>query len=228
MPNRRWREVMLLVVDMVSPADALLRGMKLWLDQLVSENRSVQKYLAWVKEKAQAVDVGLHEAFVRAVYWSFGFVSNDHIPVSYSRGFARFREVERGEVLELELIRAVDAADARRVVQEIDNARSRELAYDWEMDRAERQSNSSHRRLAGIVNEHEALKSAAAWIEHLRGALSSEVGFRHDCGFVESDVDKLERYERGLIVLLECLKSERVTRGCRSRILRSILLPISN
>jgi len=68
--EKRWREVFLLVAEMLHAADYLLRLMKQQVDELVAWDVQLQQFLAWVNERAQAVEVPYHPAAVRAFYFN--------------------------------------------------------------------------------------------------------------------------------------------------------------
>ncbi|MBD2183389.1 NACHT domain-containing NTPase [Planktothrix sp. FACHB-1355] len=76
--KRSWREVFLLAVGMMQPADQLLLSMKQQIDELVADDK-LQQFLAWVNQKSLAVQVA-DKPTVRAFYLTF-ILGLDHFHV---------------------------------------------------------------------------------------------------------------------------------------------------
>ena len=70
--EHRWREVFMLAVGMLQPADYLLQLMKKQVDELVANDEKLQQFLLWVKEKSASVEVPYKSAAVRAFYFQLG------------------------------------------------------------------------------------------------------------------------------------------------------------
>ncbi len=66
--EKRWREVFLLVTEMLSSADILLLLMKHTIDMWASQYRPLQELLTWASQKAREVSTPYFEATVRAFY----------------------------------------------------------------------------------------------------------------------------------------------------------------
>ena len=75
--EKSWREVFLLAVGMLQPADYLLGLMKQQVDALVATDEKLQQFLMWVSEKSSAVEVPYKPAAVRAFYFN---LERDHHP----------------------------------------------------------------------------------------------------------------------------------------------------
>ncbi len=67
----RWREVFLLVVELLPSADDLLRLMKKRIDALVAADNKLQELLTWLNKKSLSVKVSYKPAAVRAFYFEF-------------------------------------------------------------------------------------------------------------------------------------------------------------
>ncbi len=67
--EKRWREVFLLVVSMMKPADVLLRLMKQQINRLIAEDDKLQHFLRWVSQKASSVQAPYKIAAIRAFYF---------------------------------------------------------------------------------------------------------------------------------------------------------------
>ena len=76
----RWREVFLLVAEMLMPADDLLRSIKESIDRLL-ENQIFQDFLQWLDDKSTQVkeveNVRYKLASIRAVYFDLALEVND-------------------------------------------------------------------------------------------------------------------------------------------------------
>lgn len=66
--KKRWREVFLLVTEMLPSADILLLLMKHAIDMWASQHRPLQELLSWATQKAREVSTPYKEATVRAFY----------------------------------------------------------------------------------------------------------------------------------------------------------------
>jgi predicted NACHT family NTPase len=64
----RWREVILLVVGMLTEADSLLLLMKQKVDSLIAENKKLQNLLKWTAGKSRATSLILEELEARFFY----------------------------------------------------------------------------------------------------------------------------------------------------------------
>ena len=97
--DKRWREVFLLTVGMLSNADYLLELMKGQIDSLVAGDNQLQAFLAWGREKTCSVEFTYKSAAVRAFY------------LARARALARDRALDLARDLDLDL--ALDRDFAR-------------------------------------------------------------------------------------------------------------------
>jgi predicted NACHT family NTPase len=68
--DKRWREVFLLVAEMLLSADIFLLSMKHTIDLWASQHRPLQELLTWANQKSREVSTPYKEATVRAFYLS--------------------------------------------------------------------------------------------------------------------------------------------------------------
>ncbi len=68
--EERWREIFLLTVGMLKPADNLLQIIKQKIDSLITVKGKLQDFINWVEEKSCAVNQSYHPASVRAFYFT--------------------------------------------------------------------------------------------------------------------------------------------------------------
>jgi predicted NACHT family NTPase len=73
--EKRWREVFLLVVEQLEPADHLLQQMKRNIDDILVGDTKLQQYLGWVQRKAQSIQAQDKLFEVRAYYYTLDFIS---------------------------------------------------------------------------------------------------------------------------------------------------------
>jgi predicted NACHT family NTPase len=66
--DKRWREVFLLVAEILPSADILLKCMKQQIDTLISQDDTLQQFLGWAYQKTEAVNSPFKSAAVRAFY----------------------------------------------------------------------------------------------------------------------------------------------------------------
>ncbi|HEY9824998.1 MAG TPA: NACHT domain-containing NTPase [Stenomitos sp.] len=66
--DQRWREIFLLVAEILPSADCFLQAMKQHIDRLVAKDQTIQLILGWTQEKAASADVSYKAAAVRAFY----------------------------------------------------------------------------------------------------------------------------------------------------------------
>lgn len=69
--ENRWREVFLLIVQMLDSADVLLLLMKAQIDGLLAGDEKLQQFLQWVDDKARLVEEPYKLSAVRSFYLAF-------------------------------------------------------------------------------------------------------------------------------------------------------------
>jgi predicted NACHT family NTPase len=67
--DKRWREVFLLVVEMLPSADFLLIFIKQHIDGIVATDEKLQQFLSWINQKSCSVPVPFKKNAVRAFYF---------------------------------------------------------------------------------------------------------------------------------------------------------------
>lgn len=68
--EKRWREVFLLVTEMLSCADELLLQMKQQIEQFIAIDEKLQQFMRWVNQKSQSTSVEYKPAAVRAFFFA--------------------------------------------------------------------------------------------------------------------------------------------------------------
>ncbi len=102
--ERRWIEVFLLAVGMLANADYLLSLMKKKTDNLVSDDKNIQLFLAWTQEKSiksnPSVDQLVAKAFYFAIYSDYKLA----VSIARSRSRSNYRQLLSNLVSNLFLI----------------------------------------------------------------------------------------------------------------------------
>ena len=137
--EKRWREVFLLAVEMLRPADDLLKAMKAEVDKILAGDKQLQKFLAWVQAKSESVEASYKPAAIRAFYFSLvsalALASARALDLTLALALARARALD----LALASARALD------LDLDLDLALDRALALASASDRASDLTSASDR-----------------------------------------------------------------------------------
>jgi predicted NACHT family NTPase len=121
--EKHWREVFLLTAEMLPSADCLLLLMKQEIDKLVANDKKLQQFLMWLREKSLSVNATYKPAAVRAFYFALGHafdltlaraIDDTFIPVNFLHPdfiFARGLAFERGLTIDLNCALYLDDTD---------------------------------------------------------------------------------------------------------------------
>ncbi|GET44120.1 hypothetical protein MiSe_89460 [Microseira wollei NIES-4236] len=121
--QKQWREVFLLTAEMLPSADSLLLLMKQEIDELVANDKKLQQFLMWLREKSLSVNATYKPAAVRAFYFALGHgfdltlarvIDDTFIPVNFLHPdfiFARGLAFERGLTIDLNCALYLDDTD---------------------------------------------------------------------------------------------------------------------
>lgn len=243
----RWREVFLLSVGMSPSADHLLLLMKKQVDAIVADDKNLQQFLIWIKEKSISVQLGYTTADVRAFYFendtNFNSI-NDNFDLSYALNINNLNNhcpsVEHVHALENNLV--------------LDNYF--QLALDFGISASFYPKNSLDSYLQNILNfelqselkralqqlkkelpdpnqeDEKFQKSWEAngkhWGEKLRAVMIKYRNLGHDREFFKQQEELLMQYYDANLLLVECLNSDcYVSREVRQEIEDTLLLPIA-
>ena len=69
--DRRWREVILLTIGMLSNASSLLKSIKTEIDTSLVEDEKLNQFLAWINQKSKSINIEYKPASIRAFYLAF-------------------------------------------------------------------------------------------------------------------------------------------------------------
>ncbi|HEY9602604.1 MAG TPA: NACHT domain-containing NTPase [Allocoleopsis sp.] len=77
--EKRWREVFLLVAEMLPQADALLLLMKQQIDRPLGEDEKLLQFLQWIAQKSQLVSAQSNRTVGRAVYFALALAFDHYL-----------------------------------------------------------------------------------------------------------------------------------------------------
>jgi predicted NACHT family NTPase len=132
--DKRWREVFLLVVEQLEPADHLLQLMQQKIDGLLADDVQLQNYLTWVEAKSASVQTGYKPAAIRAFYYSV-FLDLDRA-LDRTRDLDLNLDLTLARTLDLDLARTLDLTRARALARDLDLTRALVRALDFACDLA--------------------------------------------------------------------------------------------
>ena len=251
--ERRWREVLLLSVEMLRNADYLLQLMKQQIDGLVAQDDYLQAFLTWVKQKSFTATAPYKPVAVRAFYLALAHtlvlvsgkvdldralaLAGDTLEITFTldRTFALNSTFAFDLTIDRTLILALTCAlDVTRV-------RSAYLSLGHVFDsEQEREMNLSPLResllplkeqLPAPDKDKEKFEqwwqaNGQAWTEQLRAAMILHRNIGHDWQFSDRQKELLRQYCNANQLLLDCLNSDcYVTRAVREELEETLLLP---
>lgn len=130
--ERRWREIVLLSVEMVPQADAVLQKIKQSVDRLLAEDEYLQQFLVWLREKSESTRKSYKSAGIRAFYYSLGLDRALHLDLVRALDCTLDRALDLARALthDLAFARTLTLARAldRALDRTLDRARARALA----------------------------------------------------------------------------------------------------
>ncbi|BAY98064.1 putative signal transduction protein containing Nacht domain [Tolypothrix tenuis PCC 7101] len=237
--EERWREIFLLTVEMLQPADELLQLMKQQIDRLATVNEKLEDFLNWLIEKSSTVKGSYHPASVRAFYFTIA-LPPEH-PLARTQNFAISLDPQMAGNLSLDL--ALDLALTHAlsvsvtITADIFSQRlfALSLALDLEhllIDEPSLQTSIKllKNQLPSPKQGREALKMwwqthGEGWIRKLRTLIIGSRQIGHAWQFNEQEWQNLQQYWYANQLLLDCLNSAtNVTPNVRQSIENTLLL----
>jgi len=249
--EKSWREVFLLAVGMLQPADYLLRLMKQQVDALVATDEKLQQFLMWVSEKSSAVEVPYKPAAVRAFYFN---LERDHHPwrdpacyrnsdiislldrrlyLLLQLGYVPTLDIGLDELLALACDRALklDLAPSLYAFKgafflACDRALALEPELSQDLQELKQELPDLDRNERKFWQWWEG--NSRAWTVRLRAMIINYRNIGHDWQFSDQQKERLGQYYYANQLLVECLNSDcYVSREVRSHIEDTLLLPIA-
>jgi predicted NACHT family NTPase len=249
--EKSWREVFLLAVGMLQPADYLLGLMKQQIDALVAKDEKLQQFLMWVSEKSSAVEVPYKPAAVRAFYFN---LERDHHPwrdhacyrnsdiinlldrrlyLLLQLGYVPTLDIGLDELLALACGRALklDLAPSLYAFKgafflACDRALALERELSQDLQELKQELPDLDRNERKFWQWWEG--NSRAWTARLRAMIINYRNIGHDWQFSDQQKNVLGQYYYANQLLVECLNSDcYVSREVRSHIEDTLLLPIA-
>lgn len=223
--NPRWREVLLLSVEMLQSAEQLLKLMKQHIDQAVGQDAKLQRFLSWIQEKAASVSSTYNSAAIRAFYLAL----DPAIDRALARTLALDSAVEidrdlaldfdLDHALDFDLDHALDLALARALTRAHNDLKFQQKLQDL---RNKLQDGISH-NFEQWWQVH-----GTTWTAQLRAVMIEHRNIGHDWQFSDEQKQLLQRYYEANKFLVECLKiSYPNDHPVRQEIEAALLLPMS-
>ena len=249
--EKSWREIFILAVGMLQPADYLLQLMKQQIDAMLAADEKLQQFLTWVSKKSHRVEVSYNSAAVRAFYFS---LAGDRHP---QRDPIPYRNYELIRALDYQLFILLRLGNSGAFDVGLDDilalACERALKLDLTPDsyafkgalflacdralnlapKLEKELQEHKKRLPDL-DSHEWKfwqwwkANGQAWVEQLRAMLIKHRDIGYDWQFSHEQKKLLRQYHDANLLLVNCLNSDcYVSREVRSHIEDTLLLPIA-
>jgi predicted NACHT family NTPase len=234
----RWREVFLLTVGMLQNADKLLQGMKQKIDNLLSQDQDLQKFLDWVDRKSYSTRNNYKSVAVRAYY------------LAHTRDLDLARaldhDIAREHDLDLAIDHDLDLALDRDLDLELPLASN--LAFDLALDLNRTLALALARNIGsiGLKRSLQQLKdqlpdlssenlnnwihwwqmNGRGWSEQLRAIMIEHRNIGHNWQFSNNQIRLLQQYYDANKLLVDCINSDcYVSWEMREEIESTLLLP---
>ncbi|WP_242040158.1 NACHT domain-containing protein [Anabaena subtropica] len=221
--DKRWREVFLLTVWMLKPADDLFKLIKQKIDHLVIRNHKLYHFLQWVEQKSSQVNSIYQCASVRAFYFTIA-LPPEH-PLACNQDLAISLEHQFAGSLSIEL--AIDLALSHALVvsltmtADIFSARLSALNLALDLKYLLVNQVTLHKSLQDIKRKlpssnqgRETLKiwwlvNGQTWAEELRNLMIDSRHIGIDWQFNQQELEDLQQYWDMNKLLLDCLNCTR-------------------
>jgi predicted NACHT family NTPase len=246
--DKRWREVFLLVASMLKTVDILLCLMKSAIDAIVAGDENLQQFIAWVSKTFCSVSSSHKPAALRSQYLEFRLYETiDFTPASMydvAQAFDLTRalnptfdqtfntsldpeqvisqslevnvdflnnlysdqigEIEQKDLFEGLLADILDkAAERQQILQQLENQLPEANLSEWLM------------------------ANGQAWTDSLRDVLIGNCNISQNWHFSEEQLNLLQQYRDGNLLLVNCLNNSEVSSELRQEIEDKLLLPIT-
>lgn len=236
--EKRWREVFLLTVGMLDSAEALLRLMKVQIDQLLAGDEKLQQFLRWVGDKAQSLGTSYNLTEIRYFY----FALNLNLDINSTLDSKSAPELQLDQNLAEALYCASVFICIPPLVRDYDYFHvNRSLLLNFEnvlKCKHHRELSSKLQALRSKLPEfiwencedfkHWWQKHGKTWIEQLRAVMIKHRNMGHDWQFNDEQKERLQQYYDANKLLVDCLNSDcYVSREVRQEIEETLLLPIA-
>jgi predicted NACHT family NTPase len=249
-----WKEVFLLTVEMLSNSNNLLHVMKSNMDQMMADDKKLQQYLAWLREKSSAINIPDRVSVVRLIYFERTLAKHralnlDFSPVlaldqllSYALDLAIACPLGLGRPLEIPFVIALTQAlnlQDPDIVYDLDVdlvlnlilVRALNYAFNQDLN-FELQALRTQLPKMSLENKENReqwwKKKGHVWAEELRIVMIKHQNIGHNWQFSEKQEKQLRLYDYVLELVAKCTNQPRtVGEEIKQYIEDNFLLPIA-
>jgi predicted NACHT family NTPase len=243
--KKRWKEVLLLVIEGLDNADYILKLIQEEINLIVLEDLELQDFFRWLWQKTMPIKSDFKPCFIRAFYYSltcyqlFIFDALDAQTLGLSirlcasqkltfsldiaRGIAG--DIAHGVTYDLDLIRDLKRNKEDPTVRNSVLILDKDLALDPKLQEI-------YKLLPDLDNYDQFKKwwqeNGIQWREDLCETMIKYRNIGHDWQFTAAQKHKLQEYYDANLLLANCLNSEcYVSREVREEIEATMLLPLA-
>lgn len=201
--DKPWREVFLLVVEQLEPADYLLQLMQRQIDKILADDPRLQEYLVWLEAKSESIQ-SENPNKIRLFYLD------------------RDRDIHSAVALVLE------SAIGLALNSDLDSDLDSDLALALNLGpEFKLQLQEIRDRLPDKNNTELYEQQGKQWTEDLRQIMIKYRNIGHDWQFTDEQTHKLKKYYDANKLLIDCLECECcINRPVREEIEATMMLPV--
>lgn len=227
--EKRWREVFLLTTNMLQNSDYLIQLAKQQVDNLISQDKYLQKFLIWLNQKSRAVNVTYKLVAVRAFYLDISLgldlILNSDLSLALKLDPTFSLDLE----INLELDRELNFAFSLAREPQYTLARTFDLSLDCELQYSLQYLKEQ------LPNYNEGRESfntwwkvdGKAWAEQLKNVQVNYYDSNHTWQFNAQQMKALQEYHNANNLLVDCLNACYITHAVRDEIEETLLLAIA-
>jgi predicted NACHT family NTPase len=251
--EKRWYEVFILTVSMLSNSDEMLQIMKQRIDLLVAGDEKLQHFLTWLHQKSSSVSTQYKAAAVRAFYFvcierssyhrhsAFIYTSGYDLEYALVGNIAFDPNLALDEFLlsTVACVNELDFAFEHNLNDALDHAHAFAIAFDEAVDlvvdpKLKQVLQKLKKQLPPIDSNPEKFREwwkakGKLWGEQLRDMLIKYRNIGYDWQFNEQQRELLQQYYDVNKLLVDCLNiAAYVTPKVRQQIEETLLLAIAD
>ncbi|MBE9188827.1 NACHT domain-containing NTPase [Gloeocapsopsis crepidinum LEGE 06123] len=242
MSKPRWREVFLLIVEMLENTDALMQSMQRYSEELMASDEKLHQFLVWVHQKSLSVEAPYKPAAIRAFYLTLDLCSKLSlardlslalaIDTKLASNLAPELALDLAAIRTLSLILALPDDPSCEQILALNSALPHDLALIChsklqlllqELKNQISTFNQDDDKLKEWWNAH-----GQTWVNQLKSQIIWYRNVGYQWQFNEQQKQVLQQYYAIQHLLLHCLKSSgEVSSTVRQQIEKTLLLPSS-
>jgi predicted NACHT family NTPase len=242
--DKRWREVFLLMAEILPSADRLLQLMKAQIDAILAQDDILQRFLEWIYQKSDSINVPC-KAATRALYLSFTLKRSDrslartlnqalnqtlNSDLDYDLDLDHVLVRTHTYISDLALFQDHSQESAYLLIETLGTALNLTCNVDPELHSILQSLKTQIPDLEKNVSDLKVwrLNEGQNWADELRKAMIKYRNIGHDWAFIQVPNELLRQYLEANLLLVNCLNSNcYVSRSVREEIEDTLLLPIA-